>query len=716
MSSGNHSRKDDRNSPLRISFNRVEDGHGIETIDPIDRHRYTLRSPTSVSLLAADTACFAFPVDAAVRVRTETITLPTVVPAYVRNQDGERLAEVGHSDRETLDSGAYSIELFAPIRLYLRMTEAVSIATETTRMRISFGAETEVTIGARSHRDRPAATITTTDDPADVMAAVSTFGSALRTTTAERSYPSYRGHPPVVERGEALDIPAGVTSPDTGVSIELPLEYRSIYVAAPLAYYLGVDLRVGAVPRLVTETGFEYPLDGSEGFERTVERVLKRAFLLDCVTRTEGGYPSDLHERRLVERHIDYDFATLYDLPPPDRIEAYLSVPFEALEEAIPEWKLTAHVEPTFETAEMLPFVVNDLAVVRTQRKQNAAPSHEQVTAIEEFLSVDGAMRGSGSATTGGESSPLQQIATDSLEQVWIGSGTPTNASKATTAAYRNRLGRKPTDGDIEVAIVCNEDSSFMTTADRVGMTDERDVIDDTYGSHRDLPFDVSVRRNLTSDELRSVLESSADFFHYIGHIDDDGFECTDGSLDAKTLESVGADAFLLNACQSYEQGMNLVRAGSVGGIATLSDVPNTGAVPIGTTLARLLNCGFPLRAALEIARDESLLGHQYIVVGDGGMAIAQAESGTPILCDVETTGESLKLRFESYPTTQLGMGSMFIPYTEGNEEYFLNSGRLGSFELSKDDLERVLNLENVPIRTEEGLRWSKTTDIEEIL
>lgn len=698
----------------RISFKRVEDGYGIETIDPIDRHQYTLRSSTPVSLRTADTTQFSFPVDAAVQMSTQAITLPTVVPAYIRDQDGTCLAEVGHLDRVELDPGVYSIELFAPIRLYLQVTSAVTVATEMTRMQVTFDEETDVMIGARSYGDRPAATITTSDDPVDVMAAVSTFGSALRTTTPERSYPSYRGHPPVVERGDALHVPERASSPEMGVSIELPPEYRSIYVAAPLAYYLGADLRVGETPRLVTETGFEFPLDGPEGFERSVERVLKQTFLLDCVTRTEGGYPSDLHERRLVERHIDRDFAALYNLSPAERIEAYLQVPFEVLEEAIPEWKLTAHVEPTPDTVEMLPFVVDDLAVVRMQQTQNDAPSYEEVVAIDEFLSVDAAMRGSGSAALGSEYTSLRPTVADSLEQVWIGDGVPTNTSKATTTAYRNRLGRRPTEGDIEVTIVCNDDSSLMTAADRGKMKDEQDIIDEVYGSHRDLPFDVTAYRNLTTDELRSVLGSPADFFHYIGHIDDNGFECANGSFDAAALNTVGADAFLLNACQSFEQGMNLLEAGSVGGIVTLNKVLNTAAVPIGTTLARLLNCGFPIRAALEIARDEDLIGGQYVVVGDGGMAIAQAESRTPLLYNIEQIGESFSLEIVAYPTTQAGMGSMFTPYIQQNDEYFLNSGSVGTFELTRDELQQFLDLENVPVRVDGELYWSESVAIGE--
>jgi hypothetical protein len=693
---------------------------GLEIIDTIDRHRYTLQTTDRVVPEPSDTGPFLFPIDAAMTVTTDAITLPTVVPVCIRDDEGTLLVEAEHFAHETLPQGTYELDLSAPVQLYLRVESPLTVTSNATQTQIHFDAETEVVIGTRSRHEHPAATITTTDDPGDMMAAASTFGSALKTTSPERSFPMFRGHPPSIERGDELSIPPDVTPPDTGLRIEAPPEYRSVYVAAPLVYYLGAELSPGKTPRLVADTGFEYTLDTARGFEREVERVLKQVFFLDCVTRTEGIYPVELHERQAVESQFDLDFATLYELPIAERIEAYLSIPFTTIEEHLPEWKLTTHIEPIPSSVEMLPFVTKDLAVIRTPGSQEASTEQaavvdEQMETVDEFLRNDNSdfVRGT-AAGDSPDATYVQPETADSLEQVWVGNGTPQGANKAITEAYRNRLNRVPTDGDIEITVVYNE-FTFSGDGEPSGspqMDEERAVIDDVYGSREQLPFDMTLHENLTTNELRAVLSSPTDFLHYIGHVDEQGFECVDGKLDAGTLETAGSDVFLLNACQSYQQGMNLIKAGSVGGIVTISDVVNSGAVKIGRALARLLNGGFPLRAALEIARDESLSSVKYTVVGDGGVAIAQAESGMPNLCEITPNDESYKLKFKTYPTDQLGMGSMTMPYIEQNEEYFLNSGSLDTFEMSKRDLHRFLELEDIPVRVNGELHWSRSIDL----
>src|SRR5699024_12393364 len=125
---------------------------------------------------------------------------------------------------------------------------------------------------------------------------------------------------------------------------------------------------------------------------------------------------------------------------------------------------------------------------------------------------------------------------------------------------FGNPPDRTRTDGDSRVTVVRND----------AAMHEACGFVDTIYGEC-DLPFEVAVERDLTPDELREVLTDSTDFVHYIGHIEAGGFECVDGTLDAGTLDAVGVDAFLLNACQSYEQGMRLVEAGAIGGIVTLS-------------------------------------------------------------------------------------------------------------------------------------------------
>ncbi|WP_256544836.1 hypothetical protein [Halobellus inordinatus] len=701
---------------LQIEFDSPADQTGVVVSDPIERSRFVLSTPEEVQLRTADPDAFQFPADEAVTVRTDGLELETVVSVCVRDGSGEMLGQIEHFAEQTFPAGTYSVELFAPIKLYLRVDAPLRVVSDATRTRLEFESETDVLVGARSHHKRPAATIRTTDHPRDAMRAVSLLGSALKTTTVERSYPTLRGHPPLIERGTQFEAPDGLEPPETGVRLELPETHRHVYVAAPLAYYLGAEVVPGTSPRIVTEGGFAYDLDGLDGFEKSVERVLKQTFFLDCLTRTEGYYQVDLHERRTLESTLDLDFADLYDRSIGEQLEAYLRIPYETIEPHLPEWKLTAHVTPNAPNVELLPFVANDLAVVTTPATQPTSGSSVQANAVDDFLRRTATPPSPSTAPAAGEftrsaGTRSQQVGpdeskqtyvqppeTDSLEQAWLGPGIPIGASKASLQAYRNRLSRDPIEGDIGITVVCNDPK----------MAEERDAVESVYGSRDELPFEVRTHYELSVEELRSVLAEETEFLHYIGHIDEDGFQCPDGALDVTTIDSLGVDSFLLNACQSYEQGMELIERGAIAGIVTLNDVVNSGAVDIGRSLARLLNYGFPIRISLEIARKDSYIGSDYIVVGDGSFSVTQVQGALPNMCKITRSDSGFIVDYRTYPSAEYELGSMVVPYIPDNETYYLSSGTADTFELTEMELDDFLSLENIPTLIDGSLRWSE--------
>ena len=681
---------------MLLSFDRLRDGPGLEIVDHVERRQCTIRTPVPVDPTPTDVEVFHYPVDRGATIRTDAITLPHTMAALLRNSSGFLVEELTKGESRRLPRDRYSIELSAPVKLYIVVESALTAAVSADEVRFEFDEATDVAIGARSYHKHPAGTITTTADPEAMMVAVSALGSALKTTTVERSYPTLRGHPPTIELGDELHVPEGLERPDTGVTIEVPPELRYVFVVAPLAYYLGAEVVSGPVPRIVTDRGFEHELDDpARGFEGEVERVLKQVFFLDCIVRTEGYYPVNLHERNVLEQDLDLEPAALYDVSLAEQLEAYLGVPYELLQPELPEWKLTAHVTLLPENVEVLPFVVNDLAVVRSPAGRRLTGDAVQTAAVEEFVrggdfmrsSADDARASAGSATP---PSLIRPEETDSLEQAWVGEDAPLGASKAMIEAFRNRLDRSPTDGDIDITVVCND----------TAMNNERDIVDDIYGSRDELPFDVRVERELSVAELRTVLEAETDFLHYIGHIDERGFECADGMLDAGTLDHTGVEAFFLNACTSYQQGMELIRAGSVAGVVTLEDVINSGAETIGKTLAKLLNLGFPLRAALNISKKESIVGGHYLVLGDGGIDITQSESGIPTLCEISENDreEGYQLEYNTYLTSARGIGTISFPYISGNDEYYLSSGETGCFRVNETQLQEFLNAEVTPV------------------
>ncbi|KAA9397220.1 hypothetical protein Har1130_08315 [Haloarcula sp. CBA1130] len=693
---------------MTLAFEPLDDRPGLAVIDQIERQRYRIHTPTPIALNEGATDVFQYPVGDAVRIRTRAIELPTVVMVYVRDDDGAIAAEVAQFESETLPTDDYVLDPLTQIKTYMRVENTeIEVTVDSDRTRIEFDAPTDLLIGARSQHDRPAATVTTTEQPADVMAAVETFGSALKAYDPERSYPTLRGHPPAIEIGDSLEIPADIDSPDTGVTLELPPDLASVFVAAPLSYYLGASLAPAATPRLTTDTGFTYSLDTARGFEAEVGRTLKRLFFLDCVTRTEGFHQIDLHERAAIEPYVDLDFESLYRQSLAEQVATYLQVPYDVIEDHIPKWRLTTHIDPVPTNAEQLPYVVDDLAIVQTHPQQRLNQATVPAEAEAEFTRDDVITRAatSDAATNPADVDYVEPQAADSLEQAWIGDSIPIGASKLTKAAFEHRLDRDRNAEDITIRVVQND----------ARMDEERQLVDEVYGSRDDLPFDVTVHDDLTTAELRTVLTTDAEFFHYIGHTEHDGFVCSDGKLDVTTVDSVGVDTFLLNACNSYNQGLALVENGAIGGIVTLNEILNDGAVRIGESVARLLNCGFPLRAALTIARGESILGGQYIVVGDGGVTVAQADGGIPNVLEIETAETGYNVEMNVHSTDNKGLGAIMFPHFNDCEEYYIVPGSVDRFTISRDELVEFLHMQQVPVKANGSLYWSNSIDLDNI-
>ena len=677
---------------MKPTFGTLDETTGFEVVDPIETRRFTFSTPNSVEPTPASTDDFRFPVSSACTVDTSALELPHTPLILLRDAEGNMVADLAHNASAEFPPREYCVELNGPIKLYLQVDTGIGIESDTESMRIEFDREVTVEVGARSFHESPGATVTTTDDPEDVMAAVSTFGSVLKTTTCERSWPTLRGHPPQVELGNTLTIPDGLDTPDTSATVEVPPKFEAIYPVAPLACYFGAEVIPGETPRL-TAGGFERRFDDGEGFEEEVVRTLKQAFFLDCVTRTEGYYPIELADKNRIEPLVDLDFADLYDAPLDEQLTEYFSVPYSTVADAMPKWHRVTHVRPDPENVESLPYLVNDLSIVRTPPEA----TYEETEEMRETRdAIDGFKRtNSGEAELtrrpeGAENAAAQRGVppiddyvqmpdVDALEQAWVGEGTPTRGTKILPKAFQNSQPGGSEDV-IDITVVCNDEE----------MRNEWDAVAEVYGSRETISFDPSVHFDVTTDELRELLETQTDIFHYVGHIDGRGFECSDGLLDARTLDAVGMKAFLLNACRSHNQGVALVEAGSHGGIVSLGNVGNPAAVKLGETLAKLFHAGFSIGSALAITRKSTFVGSRYIAVGDPGFTVSQSEDVVPLMYEVEESeGEKFSLKAYGYPTRDHPIGSASTTFLDSGP-HFLS---VGPYELqaTKDEMNSVL-------------------------
>ncbi|OYR63150.1 caspase family protein [Halorubrum ezzemoulense] len=730
---------------MSIDIDPLREADGITVTDHIENTQFEVYTDRPVDPRRRPESDHYFPVDASVAVETGAIEIPRVAVVETRGGDGALLT---HGDCYEMPDGIYHVGINpAPTKLYLTFESGFSVSTTDRTTRIDLDTPGTVGLGFRSLHQTPAGTITTPTDPESLMDAVSLLGSALQTTSPERSFPTLRGHPPLIEPAEEFRVPERVEPVESGVRIVVPPEYRYLYPVVSLAYYFAADVVPGDAPRIEGD-GWTYPLE--PGFEERTARVLRQSFHMDCLARTEGFYPVDLHERETTG--LDLDWKRLYNLPLAERLGEYLEVPFEDIKPELPQWTLTTDVRPDPENVEMLPFVAGELSIVRSpetvtpvdddggvgvgffggaDRSPSAATRREVPVG---GVAPDGGALGDAEFVRGGASAGAESTAdtsagttrgadasaergavsaqtefvrpepVDTVEHAWVGDGVPLDANKATLDAYHRRLeAGRVEQSRISVLVVCNDEQ----------MREEGNVAD-LYGLRDMVQFDIEVRHDLTRAELRETLESDVDFLHYIGHVDDRGMQCADSYLDLTDEDlEIGVSAFLLNACQSYQQGEALVHRGSRGGIVTLSDVANSPATTLGRIIARLMNSGFNLRTALHVAKRELITGHQYIVVGDGGTTICQSRSGIAPVVQLAKSDDGLySMEIDSYPNGPYGVGTMTTPNVDTiNSSYYVPS-HIHMDSASKESINQFVELETLPIFLEEKLTWSDRVEL----
>ncbi|WP_148857041.1 hypothetical protein [Natronococcus pandeyae] len=671
---------------MEIKFKK-DDG-GIDIIDPIERRREQIIIDESVVIEHTEWDLPRFPVDTAITTTTNKFTLPNTGSLYVRGENREIISEVDSDEDVYLPYGEYFLEMSKSIKIYININSSLYIRSNDFGRQINLGSRGEIIIGARSYHTQPAGAIVTTSSPRDVMQAISAFGSALKTSKPERSYPTLRGHPPSIELGECLDIPTELNQSDTPIQLEIPPKLDYVYKITSLAYYLGAEIVPGSKPCLVTNEGYSFDLDESGDFESTIERILRQVFFLDCIVRTEGHAPGSVHGWQRIESALESDLSELYNKPPVKRIESYLDIPFSTIESQYPIWNPRITVEPCKENIEFLPFIAESLSIVSTEDKSGLSSAKQKRSKKTDETSVS-----------------ISQTNDPVIQQNWNCSGGSKIKSTTPLTAFYNDIDRRPKEDPLEIEVICNDPD----------MSAELVTAHSAYGNRDELPFDVTIHHNLTKGRLESILADESDFSHYIGHIDENGFRCTDGHLDASTLSNVGSKAFFLNACCSHSQGLELIKAGSIGGIVTQDKIQNNHAVSIGSTVARLLNLGYPLYATVDIARNESPVGEQYHIVGNGRVSVAQPKTIVPNSCSIIQNEGEIGIIINLYQSNVGGKGCIFIPSLDSIGDYHLVQQDVGPYSVTKAELVRFLDINPIPVMINESMYWSDDIKISDI-
>ncbi|MBP2251681.1 hypothetical protein J2754_002013 [Halarchaeum solikamskense] len=562
-------------------------------------------------------ARFLFPVDAAVSFEATTLSMPANAGSCVRDERGD--IDVQLSDIVvSFPRGTYYVDIEAACKLYVKVFDAAFEAVTEHHhgegaTTLTFEEPTRVAVGARSRHERPHATITVPDDPGALLEALPFLASAVKEWSPERSWPTLRGHPPRIERGDALSIPSTISRPETGVTIATPATYESLYAVAPLAYYLGADVVEASEAELRLDNGYRQSLGDGAVSPRAATNLLERCLFLDSFVRTAGYYEMPRQEYEPVAGGLSFYPPALYGRPIVEQLMEYLEAPRAAFVDYLPDARYVAVVRDDPADAPLLPFLVRDLVPVTTDR-------HD--------VPDDRAIR------TG-----------------YSGECVPHGATRLSVAGYQHALTEPMRDVAEERFALLGVGSAARETLSTVLIGRE----------HREVtePFTVDTAPPTTA-AVRDALETDYGFVHVDAPLTDAGFACRDGVLDPMSVSSVSARAVSLVG--DRETGGPIVdalveRGARVGVVST-----TLGERAVGRMAGRLLS-GAPFERAVTWSGAKG--PHRFAGDVSGCLVRVGGGASIPNLVVRSTTLESHQLWVRAWWTQFDAAGGVTAFYDE---------------------------------------------------
>ncbi|MFQ6051511.1 MAG: hypothetical protein ACE5K4_07425 [Candidatus Hydrothermarchaeota archaeon] len=561
---------------------------------------------------------FRYPVDVTFSGICKEIRYDTFL-THIRSYDTyEVVTQIETNSSFIIPRNRYIIEIDSHVKIYAFVNSEIRITCDKdANISLEFDEEREIIFGVRSYHKRPEFTIKVTKDLEDIASGISLLSSSIKTSTCERSYPTLRGHPPLIEFSDHFEVPENLKKLSSGIEIFVPEKLEYLYTVAPLAYYLLADIRFGE-PKIVSD-GFEYYLSKFPEFENEVNWILQKIFFLDCLVRNAGLYKFNLKELEALEG-LDFDINEIYNKSIGEQLPIYLDVPDEKIKKYMPKWHLSSYVKPYLENLKSIPFLLNNLSLIYLPRFEPISEREVIKLSLNDFFRGD-ALAMAEKKTVG------RPFLKDSHNHMWISDVVSIDCAKSTEKAFYNQLKYYGKDKDhIDIALVLNDEK----------MIDEIEMVREIYRKRRDIPLKTKIYEFLSRDELSDIFARGFDLLHYIGHCED-GFVCSDGSLKASEIKENNTPTFFLNACNSYEEGEDLIKKGSVAGIVTLFKVCNEEALKIGYNFSRLLSNGFPIGTAMELARLTSIYGRDYLVLGNPEYYLTQkVRANIPVVYSIE--------------------------------------------------------------------------------
>ena len=434
----------------------------------------------------------------------------------------------------------------------------------------------------------------------EVFRCVSAMCTSDPLSTPQKSNPLFRMAPPSV-----TTIKSFFYRDKRGTckfSLHLPSDYRALYTAAPLAYYLGAaveEIVDGEEPRMTFRSGEELSLPAFPELELWSADLLRRMFYLDCAVRytSQSGKKLDALDIRDLTGFYAED---IFDMDVEERFRLYLNSGRNL--PCLPPWHLAAYLDPVPESLEALPFLLHALSAIYMPECVSTTERGLVSLEVRNFL--------------GGQKMPgpvgcdvNREIVIPALREagthLWFAGGYPVDAAKASAGAFVNRGRFAGIKKHVSIGIICNENS----------MEEEVDVMVEALS---DTPATMQVHWEIGVLEFSDIFSRGYDIVQFIGHCNERGFKCSDGFASVCDIEENNTPVFFFNSCSSHREAVSLIKKGSVCGVAALFRVLEEAAIDVCRNFYLMLGEGYPVSVSINAARECSVLGKEYLLVGDG--------------------------------------------------------------------------------------------------
>lgn len=480
------------------------------------------------------------------------------------------------------------------------------------------------TIAWATPPDPPVDEIRVDRSAAGVAAGVTAASVALpQTLSPRRTWPNSRTPAPrIVFGGVDGAAPSEVEVQRSEVELSLPDGDELAYVVAvsTLVYYLGATVTFGGETARLHAGGSSWSLGSTPAeADRTASAWLRQVFYLDSLVRCAGPDGVRLREADAALAYVDDDAETLFGLDMGARVARYLEADDAVLDE-LPEWSAAVHVAPNLGRMSRLSQYLGRLDDVRLPRGQELSVGELSEWSPAPAAAVRGASEES--------AVPRPRIVPEAHGEVgvvgWDAPGQPGRGYRVVddhTPAIRG-------DGPLSVTVV------------RCGWQSAHQTVDRWRGREDHLKMDVDVVGDPTVADLLEVLRRGQDVVQIAAHDGGSGVECADGRLQPGHVDEVAAGVVIANCCDSERWATEAVRAGATAGVGTTGPIPQSVASRDGADLAGLLSLGWSVERAVNLVRAAAERS-SWVVVGDGGARVGQADAPTPPAVVVNEDGRT---------------------------------------------------------------------------